>query len=94
MSFFSLSPLKEFPYQLPILMKCCIAVSEKKRRRKAFRLRCESGALQAVSLGQGEQFTGFDEMAHGDINLSRVVPGTKDTYYIFVASNLDAENAF
>ena len=33
-------------------------------------------------------------MAHGDINLSRLVPGTEDTYYIFVASNLDAENAF
>ena len=32
--FFSLSPLKEFPYQLPILMRCCIAVSEKKERER------------------------------------------------------------
>ena len=34
MSFFSLSPLKEFPNPLPILMRCCIAVSEKKKRER------------------------------------------------------------
>lgn len=76
---FSLSPLKEFPYQLPILMRCCVAVSEKKRERKHSDLDVKVVPFRRFSLGQGEYFTGFDEMAHGDINLSRVV-GTEDTY--------------
>lgn len=48
---FFLSPFLKFPYQLPILMKCYIVVSEKKK--KAFRLRSESSALQAVFFGLG-----------------------------------------